>query len=102
MSLLCFDASIKCRFSLLSFYVLSYTVLNDKPESIVKLDKLELETIAETDKFGTEARFLNETKPKVKLDKLEQEKIAQIDKLVPEARVLNDKLESRVKLDDSS
>ena len=26
MSLLCFDASIKCRFSLLSFYVLSYTV----------------------------------------------------------------------------
>ena len=32
MSLLCFDASIKCRFSLLSFYVLSYTGgLNPRP-----------------------------------------------------------------------
>ena len=45
MSLLCFDTSIICRFSLLSFYVLSYTgylmcyitpltIFNDVPPSL--------------------------------------------------------------------
>ena len=63
-------------------------VLNNRLESIVKLAKLE--TIAETDKFGTEARFL-----------IELVKKAQIDKLEPEARVLNHKLETKVKLDNN-